>query len=76
MSYRIVVARLSQLACHRLRLLQIEAHVHLAVNGRGGGEVLSGLLLSAGALIQLAEPKLECVECGDDPFRGRLQCSH
>ena len=53
-----------------LRLLQIEAHVHLAVHARGSGQVLASLLRFAGALVQLAEAEMAV---GDDgPHAARL----
>src|SRR5215475_9781585 len=47
----------------RLRLLQPERHVHLAVQPRRGGEVLLCLLVLAGALAQLPEAE---VAVGDE----------
>lgn len=49
---------LRQLPRLRLRLLQPEPHVHLAVHRRGGREVQSGLLLLARASVELAETKV------------------
>src|SRR5262245_9234420 len=42
----------------RLRLRQIEAHVHLAVHRRRDGEVLASLLALACAPGELAEPEM------------------
>src|SRR5262245_62452897 len=47
----------------RLRLLQVEAHVHLAIHRRRGGEVLLRLLALARAAVELAEPE---VAVGDE----------
>ena len=44
-----------QLARLRLRLLQPEAHVHLAVHRRRGDEVLLSLLPPVRAPVELAE---------------------
>src|SRR2546422_10622603 len=52
--------RLSHL---RLRLLQPEPHVHLAVHRRRGGEVLLRLLTLAGAPVELAKAE---VAVGDE----------
>src|SRR5205823_14570121 len=53
----------SQFLHLRLRLLQPEPHVHLAVHRRSGGEVLAGLLLLARAPTELAEAE---VAVGDE----------
>src|SRR5262245_6671125 len=42
----------------RLRLLQPEAHVHLAVHRRGGGEMLAGLRSFPPSPVELTEPKM------------------
>jgi hypothetical protein len=44
-----------QLPHRRLRLLQIEPHVHLAVHGRGGGEAFAGLIAPSGTPVEVAE---------------------
>src|SRR6266496_2594939 len=46
-----------------LRLLQPEAHVHLAVHRRRGGKVLASLVLLARATVELAEAE---VAVGDE----------
>src|SRR6266478_2017345 len=46
---------LAELLHLRLRLLQPEAHLHLPVHRRRGGEVLASLLARAGAPVELAE---------------------
>jgi hypothetical protein len=48
-------ARSRQLPHLRLRLLQPEPHVHLAVHRRGGGEVLPGVTVIARAPVEVAE---------------------
>jgi len=53
----------------RLRLLQPEAHVHLAVHRRGGGEVLLRLLALARAPVELAEAE---VAVGDEGAQVQL----
>src|SRR5262245_51321283 len=40
------------------RLLQIEAHVHLAVHARGSGQVLARLFAIANLPVELAEPQV------------------
>src|SRR5262245_60120872 len=56
--------------CRRLCLVQIELHAHLTVHVDGNGPVLSSLLGSACALVQLAEPEMAV---GDDrPHAARL----
>src|SRR5262245_52817816 len=42
----------------RLRLLEIEPHVHLAVHRRRGGEVVAGLLRIARPAVDLAETEM------------------
>jgi hypothetical protein len=66
MSWCVEVAHLCQLA--RLRLLQPESHVHLAVHGRGNGQVLTSLLQPVGTLIQLAKSELG----NEGPHAARL----
>src|SRR5262245_48478225 len=46
-----------------VRLLKVEAHVHLAVHRRRGGEVLPRLLVLARAPVELAEAE---VAVGDE----------
>ena len=54
--------RLSQRRQLRLRLLQIEPHVHLAVHRRRDGEVLLRLLTLARAPVELAEAEMAVAE--------------
>src|SRR5262245_36832654 len=51
-------ALLSQLDQFRLRLLQIEAHVHLAVHRRRRRDMLAGLIALASAPVKPAEAKV------------------
>src|SRR5215467_2901427 len=59
-AYRTTSRRVSHL---RLRLLQIEPHIHLAVHRRRGGEVFARLFALARARAQLPEAE---VAVGDE----------
>src|SRR6266542_4764286 len=51
--------RLSRQPPHRrLRLVHPEAHVHLTIHGRGGRQMLSGLLSPVGLSVELAQVKM------------------
>jgi hypothetical protein len=43
---------------HQPRLLAPEAHVHLAIHRRGGGQILPSLLWLAGTAIKLAQAQI------------------
>jgi hypothetical protein len=58
MSSQIAVAHLSPLVRLRLRLLQPEAHVHLAVQRRCVSQVLAGLLALACVPAELTEAEV------------------
>jgi hypothetical protein len=65
----------SDLPQFRLRLLQPEPHVHLAVHRRGGREVLLGLLAVARAPVQLAEAEVAVGDQGAHAeFGSKRQC--
>ena len=51
----------------RLRLLQPEQHVHLAVHGHRGGEVLTGLLPFARSQVEAAEAEVAVGLAGASP---------
>src|SRR5215831_12670812 len=58
----------------RLRLVQVEPHVHLAIHRRGGSQVLVTLLLLARAPVHLAEAEVAVGDDGPPSLRlGRHQ---